>query len=121
MKGQEARGEEPASGAAATRRERRRLDSETRILAAAEQIFAETGYSGATTAMIAAKARLPKANVHYYFGTKERLYRAVLKRILEAWLASGDGIRPEANPSAAFAEYIVAKVAASRRQPYASK
>src|SRR3979409_1983939 len=71
-----------------SRRERRRLDSEARILDAAEQVFAEPGFSGATTAVIAAKARLPKANVHYYFGTKERLYRRVLKRILDAWLAS---------------------------------
>jgi len=121
MKGQEARGEEPASGAAATRRERRRLDSEARILAAAEQIFAETGFSGATTAMIAARARLPKANVHYYFRTKRQLYRAVLQRILEAWLASGDGIRAEADPATAFADYVSAKMEASRRQPYASK
>jgi TetR/AcrR family transcriptional regulator len=110
-----------SGGKRGTLRERRRLDSEARILAAAEQIFAATGFSGATTAMIAARARLPKANIHYYFGTKERLYRAVLKRILEAWLASGEGIRPEAEPSAAFAEYIAAKIEASRRKPYASK
>ena len=122
MKGQGA-GAAAASpaGALATRRRRRRLDSEARILAAAEQIFAEAGFSGATTAMIAAKARLPKANVHYYFGTKERLYRIVLQRILDAWLASGDGIRPEADPKTAFADYVAAKIEASRRQPYASK
>jgi TetR/AcrR family transcriptional regulator len=104
-----------------TRRERRRLTSEARILDAAEQVFAETGFSGATTADIAAKARLPKANVHYYFGTKERLYRRVLERILEAWLASGDSIRPEADPATALREYIAAKMEASQRQPYASK
>src|SRR5215470_2298377 len=71
--------------------------------------------------MIAARARLPKANVHYYFGTKRKLYRAVLQRILEAWLASGDGIRPGADPAAAFSDYIAAKVEASRLRPYASK
>ena len=97
------------------------MDSEARILTAAEQVFAETGFSGATTAVIAAKARLPKANVHYYFGTKERLYRRVLKRILDAWLASGDGIEPDADPVSAFTDYIMAKMEASRRQPYASK
>ena len=112
---------EVSTASLANRCQRRRSDSEARILAAAEQIFAETGFSGATTAMIAAKARLPKANVHYYFGTKERLYRAVLQRILEAWLASGDGIRADAEPAAAFADYIAAKIEASRRQPFASK
>jgi TetR/AcrR family transcriptional regulator len=114
-------GPEDSTATPANRRAQRRSDSEARILAAAEQIFAETGFSGATTAMIAAKARLPKANLHYYFGTKERLYRAVLRRILEAWLASGDGIRADAEPGAAFADYISAKIEASRRQPYASK
>src|ERR1700756_4957376 len=111
----------PAAPASGNRRELRRLDSEARILAAAEQVFAETGFSGATTAMIAAKARLPKANVHYYFRTKRRLYRAVLQRILEAWLASGAAIRAEADPATAFTDYISAKMEASRRQPYASK
>src|SRR3954464_14682832 len=115
MKGQEPRGEAGlATASPANRRQRRRSDSEARILAAAEQIFAETGFSGATTAMIADKARLPKANIHYYFGTKQRLYRTVLKRILETWLGSGDGIRPDAEPAAAFTGYIAAKIEASR-------
>ena len=106
---------------AGSRRRFRRQDSEARILAAAEEIFAETGFSGATTAMIAARARLPKANVHYYFGTKERLYRIVLERILEAWLGSGDQIRPDADPATALAAYVAAKVEYSRTQPYASR
>jgi TetR/AcrR family transcriptional regulator len=114
-------GSRPTPRPLAGRRERRRQDSEARILTAAEQVFAETGFSGATTAVIAAKARLPKANVHYYFGTKERLYRQVLKRILDAWLASGDSIHPDADPATAFRDYIAAKIEASQRQPFASK
>lgn len=110
-----------ASPEAGSKRRFRRQDSEARILAAAEEIFAETGFSGATTATIAERAGLPKANVHYYFGTKERLYRIVLERILEAWLASGDQIRPEADPAAALTAYVAAKVEASRTQPYASR
>ena len=123
MKRQKTKAEAPARSArpTASRRERRRQDSEARILTAAEQIFAEAGFSGATTAVIAAKARLPKANVHYYFGTKERLYRRVLKRILDAWLASGDSIHPDADPANAFSVYIAAKIEASQRQPFASK
>lgn len=111
----------PTPAPAGTRRRLRRQDSEARILAAAEAIFAETGFSGATTAMIATRARLPKANLHYYFGTKAQLYRRVLERILEAWLASGDQIRPDADPEQAFTSYIAAKIEASRTQPYASK
>ena len=121
MKTQAAQEEGLLASSSVTRRERRRQDSEMRILAAAEQIFAEKGFSGATTAMIAAKARLPKANVHYYYGTKRRLYRAVLKRILDGWHAFGDSFRIDADPAVAFAKYITAKVEASQRQPYASK
>ena len=65
-----------------------------RILAAAEEIFAEAGYSGATTAKIAERAGLPKANLHYYFRTKGALYRRLIERILEEWLASGEQIAP---------------------------
>ena len=110
----ELRSEERPAGA-------KRRDAEARILAAAEKIFAETGYSGATTAAIAEHAGLPKANLHYYFRTKEVLYRRLIERILEEWLASGDQIRPDADPAEAFSAYIVAKVDASRRRPYASK
>ena len=106
--------EERAAGA-------KRRDAEARILAAAEEIFAEAGYSGATTAKIAERAGLPKANLHYYFRTKGALYRRLIERILEEWLASGEQIRPEANPAEAFSSYIAAKVDASRRRPYASK
>lgn len=99
----------------------KRRDAEARILAAAEEVFAETGYSGATTAAIAERAGLPKANLHYYFRTKEALYRRLIERILEEWLASGEQIQPDADPAAAFSAYIAAKVEASRRRPYASK
>jgi TetR/AcrR family transcriptional regulator len=99
----------------------KRRDAEARILAAAEEIFAEAGYSGETTAAIAERAGLPKANLHYYFRSKEALYRRLIERILEEWLASGEQIRPEADPSEAFSSYIAAKVEASRRRPYASK
>ena len=51
-----------------------------RILGAAEQVFARAGFNGATMAEIAELAGLPKANLHYYFGSKEDLYRAVLDR-----------------------------------------
>jgi TetR/AcrR family transcriptional regulator len=99
----------------------RRRENETRILKAAEEVFASAGFSGARTAAIARRAGVPKANLHYYFGTKERLYRRVLENILEVWLALGDSIRPEADPAAALAAYVAAKVAHSRRRPQASK
>jgi TetR/AcrR family transcriptional regulator len=91
------------------------------ILKAAEQVFAETGFNGATMAQIAETAALPKANLHYYFGTKEELYRAVLANTLEMWLAPLAAIRPDADPAQAITEYVVAKMEAARLRPWASK
>jgi len=92
------------------------------ILQAAEQVFAAKGFEGTTTADIATMADLPKANVHYYFGTKEKIYRAVLDNILELWLDEADyWITPDRAPRDAFAGYIQAKVASARDRPDASR
>src|SRR3546814_3474914 len=91
------------------------------LLAAAEEVFATQGYRGATTAAIAKKAGLPKANVHYYFGTKEALYAAVLEDILGLWLGELDRITEERDPATALGDYIRAKVRLSRERPLASK
>lgn len=52
-----------------------------RILAAAEQIFAERGLAGARTEEIARAARVNKAMLYYYFESKERLHRAVFENL----------------------------------------
>jgi len=56
-----------------------RQANEARILGAGERVFARAGFNGATMAAIADEAGLPKANLHYYFGSKEGLYIAVLE------------------------------------------
>jgi TetR/AcrR family transcriptional regulator len=92
------------------------------ILQAAEQVFAAKGFEGTTTADIAALADLPKANVHYYFGTKEKIYSAVLDNILDLWLDEADyWITPDRWPRDAFAGYIHAKIASARERPDASR
>ncbi|OZA01080.1 MAG: TetR family transcriptional regulator, partial [Rhodobacterales bacterium 17-64-5] len=57
------------------RRTEIRQQNEALILQAAEKVFAEAGFGGATMQLIADMAGLPKANLHYYFATKEDLYR----------------------------------------------
>ncbi len=98
-----------------------RIKNRALILSAAEEVFATQGYRGATTAAIAEKAGLPKANVHYYFGTKEALYHAVLEDILGLWLGELDRITEDSEPATALAAYIRAKVRHSRERPLASK
>ena len=54
-----------------------------RILDAAEDLFAEHGYAGASTRAIAARAHVPFGALHYHWGSKKHLWEAVFKRIGE--------------------------------------
>jgi AcrR family transcriptional regulator len=75
---------------AAGRRPRRQGKTTTRvndadasradILAMATREFSEKGLSGARVDSIAARTRINKRMIYYYFGSKEGLYRAVLER-----------------------------------------
>ena len=98
-----------------------RQSNKALILAAAERIFAGAGFSGATMAAIAEASGLPKANLHYYFGSKQDLYRAVLAGTLKDWLLPTHGITADADPKAAIEHYIRAKMALSAKRPHASK
>jgi TetR/AcrR family transcriptional regulator len=98
-----------------------RAENERVILEAAEKIFAEAGFKGATTAAIAARAGVPKANLHYYFQTKEELYRAVIERVLNAWLAAASSFDNNDDPAEALARYIEAKMDLARSMPLSSR
>lgn len=54
------------------------LETRRGILRAAEESFAAAGFVGATTRQVAARAGVNVATLHYHFGNKEKLYRAVL-------------------------------------------
>ena len=98
-----------------------REENERAILAAAEEEFAEQGFSGATMAAIAARAGVPKPNIYYYFSTKERLYRAVVERVLTEWLAAAAAFDTSDDPAEALTSYIDAKMDLARAMPLGSK
>jgi TetR/AcrR family transcriptional regulator len=98
-----------------------REENERLILEAAETVFAELGFKGATTGAIAERAGLPKANVHYYFPSKEDLYREVMARVLERWLAAADSLDDSGDPAEALGRYIAAKMELSRTRPLGSR
>lgn len=98
-----------------------RLVNEKTILRAAERIFAEYGFRGATTKMIADLAGIPKANLHYYYPTKIALYGKIVENIFEIWLGAADTFDNQANPIEALSGYIDKKMAISRKYPYSSK
>ncbi len=51
------------------------------ILDSAERIFARDGLHATKTERIASSCGVTKAMIHYYFDTKEKLYKAVLERV----------------------------------------
>lgn len=98
-----------------------REENERLILNAAEFVFAERGFGGATMQMIADGAGLPKANLHYYFSSKEMLYRRVVERIFNIWLAAAESFETSASPEVALSTYIARKMELSRQYRYGSK
>jgi len=99
----------------------KRLESERMIMVAAEKVFAEAGFGGATMQLIADVAGLPKANLHYYFPTKEALYRRVVQDIFQVWLKAADIFDQASGPVEGIGAYIDAKMEISRRHPAGSK
>ena len=91
------------------------------ILKAAEVIFAKRGFKGARLTEIAKEAGLPKANLLYYFRSKEEIYRAVCHDILTTWLNALGDISSEDKPDDALQFYIKAKMDLSFSRPNASK
>ena len=63
-----------------------KLDTKTKILNAAEQLFAERGFSDTSLRLITSQAEVNLASVNYHFGSKKELIQAVLARYLEVFV-----------------------------------
>jgi AcrR family transcriptional regulator len=83
-------------------------DTRVAILDAAERVFARDGLRASRTQEIAANVGVTKAMIHYYFGTKERLYTSVLQRINDE-RASGIGFAELESlpPRRALERYVI--------------
>jgi TetR/AcrR family transcriptional regulator len=73
-------------------------DVRSRILDAAEAVFAERGYAAAATREIAERAGIGKRMLFYYFPTKDAVYRATLERIIAALVSIHEAFRREPGP-----------------------
>ncbi|MCH5226393.1 MAG: TetR/AcrR family transcriptional regulator [Muribaculaceae bacterium] len=58
------------------------LNTEQKIIEAAEQEFLIKGFDGARTTSIAAKAGVTHAMFHYYFRTKEKIFEKIISQKL---------------------------------------
>lgn len=75
------------------------------ILRAAETSFASSGFVAATTRHVAAAAGVNVATLHYHFGSKEGLYRAVLEEVVRGSLPE---LPAEGTPAFRLARYVEA-------------
>lgn len=57
------------------------IETKEQILDVAEDAIAQNGYAGTTLRSVVSKANVNLAAIHYHFGSKEDLFKAVLARI----------------------------------------
>lgn len=89
---------------------------ETQILEAAEAVFTEAGYGRARMQQIADRAGVSKASLHYYFRSKDALYRHILSRVtaelieqLDAALSATEALEPTLRTFVSvFMDYVAA-------------
>src|SRR5262245_60293978 len=87
-----------------------------RILAAAEELFAESGFEATPTSRIAARAGVPKGLVHYYFQRKSDLLTALVERLPDERIEPSGVVVP--GDIAASLRRLVAEPDARMRAPY---
>ncbi|WP_413691483.1 TetR family transcriptional regulator C-terminal domain-containing protein [Psychromonas sp. KJ10-2] len=91
------------------------------ILQAAEIEFVKHGYRGTSIQAISDAAGVPKANLLYYFSSKENLYAALLKNIISIWNQAFTEITEQDDPKKTLENYIHSKVQQAIQYPNASK
>lgn len=104
-----------------TRRSRAVAAKRSAILAAALEFFSQYGIHGTSLDKVAERADVSKTNLLYYFSSKEELYIAVLKDLLDVWLAPLRALRADQQPLDAICHYIRLKLEVSRDYPQASR
>jgi TetR/AcrR family transcriptional regulator len=103
-------------------RRQRQVDLKRRtILDAALEMFSTFGFHGTSVDQIAERADVSKGNLLYYFRNKDELYAALLRDLLQIWLAPLRAFDPGQDPAVALREYIHQKLIASRDNPAASR
>ncbi|WP_417210733.1 TetR family transcriptional regulator C-terminal domain-containing protein [Antarctobacter sp.] len=91
------------------------------ILEAGLTVFSEAGFRGATLDRIATEAGLSKPNLLYYYPSKEAIYEALLRDLLETWLDPLQAIDSKGEPVEEILSYVHRKLQMSRDFPRESR
>ncbi|MGH8688665.1 MAG: TetR/AcrR family transcriptional regulator [Burkholderiales bacterium] len=86
-------------------------ETQTRILDAAEELFMQHGFEGASMRMLTARASVNLAAINYHFGSKDALIEAVFRRRLDptnaARLAALERLEADAHGAPLAPEVII--------------
>jgi TetR/AcrR family transcriptional regulator len=81
--------------------------SPEQLLAAAALEFSARGYAGARVDRIARRARANKAMIYYHFGSKQALYRTLLRQTFTAAAAALEQVADSGDPAPRQVEHLV--------------
>ncbi|WP_410211589.1 HTH-type transcriptional regulator RutR [Aquirhabdus sp.] len=84
-------------------------------------VFSMYGFHGSSLEQIAELAGVSKANLLYYFSSKDDLYLYVLRDILSVWMAPFEALSADQDAVSSIKEYIKQKLEVSRDYPQASR
>ena len=90
--------------------------SPDRILAAAAVEFAARGFAGARVDRIARRARVNKAMLYYHFGSKQTLYRELLRAIFTEAAERLRAVAGSGYPPAVMVDHAIAAIVALARE-----
>ena len=98
-----------------------RARNKAKILSAAVHLYAAKGFDGTRLGEIAESCGLPRANLYYYFASKEGIYTALIEQVIDGWDRAFEHIRADRDPREAIEAYVTAKLEYSRTHSVESR
>lgn len=114
---------DPASAKSGRRRTGRPAGTDRRevrrqLLQAARELFARHGYDGVSMRRLAAEAGATPAMIHYYFGDKHGLYRALLEEVLGPYLVRLESLAGSDDQAVTVNDFMRIYVSIFRENPW---
>lgn len=106
---------------AAAQRTRIQREKREAIKEAALEVFSRHGFRGSTIDQIAEAAGMSKANLLYYFKSKEEVFATLIQRLLDAWMEPLRTMDAAGDPRAEIRSYIRRKIEMARDFPRESR